>query len=292
MAARVFCRDLCIARGEPTAGLGPSAKSYALLHWPRGDWRVPRTSSHLMPEALADAIRAANAAGIHVALVDGDDIAFTHQGIIRRTATPEDMADLLRTIAGGGRLEGEDDLRITLVCCTDGKQDPCCARYGFSTWKALRQAADPAVFRVLQSTHLGGCRFAASLVVLPQRARYGRLEPAQVADFLSCLQDGVPYLPAYRGNPAHDGPRQAAEQAVLAWAERKGISGEVLLGDLPADAAGGGRMECNATIAGQPVRIGLENQNFEVNTRCATIDGHGNPTRVARWVATTVNERD
>jgi hypothetical protein len=289
MATRIFCRDLCIARGEPAAGLGASARSYALLHWPRGHWRVPRTTSHLMPDTLAHAIRAANAAGIHVALVDGDDIAFTHEGVVRRTATPDEMAGLLLTIADGGRLDGERDARITVVCCTDGKQDPCCARYGFATLKALRQAADPTAFRILQSTHLGGCRFAASVVVLPQRARYGRLEPAQVPDFLSCLQDGVPYLPAYRGNPALDAPRQAAEHAALAWAAQRGISGAVQLEDLPADAASARRMECRATIAGQSVRIGIENLGFEVNTRCETIGGYDNPKQVARWVVTAVH---
>lgn len=74
MAARIFCRDLCTERGEPASGLGPSSKSYVLLHWPRGEWRVPRIKSHNMPEGLGQAILAANAAGIHVALVDGDDV--------------------------------------------------------------------------------------------------------------------------------------------------------------------------------------------------------------------------
>lgn len=287
MAARTFCRDLCIARGEPAAGLGASARSYALLHWPRRHWRVPRTSSHLMPDVLAEAIRGANAVGIHVALVDGDDIAFSHNGLIRRAATPGEAADLLRTIAADGVWEGEQDPRITVICCTDGKQDPCCALYGFATWKALRQAADPAVFRILQSTHLGGCRFAASLVMLPERARYGRLEPGQVADFLSCLEGGVPYLPAYRGNPALDAPQQAAEHAILTWAAREGISGEILLDTAPNDAAGCREVEYSATIAGQAVQVSLVNRVFTTNTRCETIDA-GSPARVARWVASAV----
>ncbi|CAK7261281.1 MULTISPECIES: sucrase ferredoxin [unclassified Shinella] len=288
MAARAFCRDLCMARGEPAAGLGPSAGRYALLHWPRGHWRVPRTSSHLMPEALAGAIREANAAGIHVALVDGDDIAFSHDGLVCRTATPEAAAALLRTVAEGGAWQGERDPRITVVCCTDGKQDPCCARYGFATWKALRQAADPATFRILQSTHLGGCRFAASLVVLPARARYSRLAPAEVADFLACLRDGVPYLPAYRGDPALGAAEQAAEHAVLTWAAREGLSGNVLLGDASGEAGGDGRVEYRASIAGRPVRVCLENRGFTVNTRCETIGG-GTPAQVLRWVATAVH---
>lgn len=289
MAARIFCRDLCMTRGEPAAGLGASARSYALLHWPRGHWRVPRTSSHLMPEALADAIRGANAAGIHVALVDGDDIAFSHDGRNRQAATSDEAVELLRAITAGDPWEGARDPRITVVCCTDGKQDPCCARYGFATWKALRQAADPAVFRILQSTHLGGCRFAASLVVLPSRARYSRLTPAEVADFLACLQDGVPYLPAYRGDPALGAAQQAAEHAILAWAAREGFSGSALLDDASGKAGGDGRVEYRASIAGRRVRVSLENRGFAVNTRCETIGG-GTPAQVLRWVATAVQE--
>lgn len=288
MAPRIFCRDLCMERGEPAAGLGASSKSYVLLHWPRGHWRVPRIRSHLMPETLGKAIQTANAAGIHVALVDGDEIGFTHEGTIRRSVTPGEAEELLLHIADGGRLEGERDERPTIVCCTDGKQDPCCARYGFATWKALRQAADPDRFRILQSTHLGGCRFAASLVVLPQRARYSRLEPSQTEDFLACIDQGLPYLPAYRGNPALDAPRQTAEHAALLWAARNGIAGEARLGEVSGVSTDGNRQECTILIGGHHLHITVEKVTFTANTRCATIEGNDGPAQVSRWTVTSV----
>ncbi|WP_332303157.1 sucrase ferredoxin [Rhizobium sp. GR12] len=285
--ARIFCRDLCIERGEPVPGLGPSSRSYVLLHWPRGDWRVPRIESHGMPAALGEAIAAANAAGIHVALVDGDVIGFTHEGVTRNHVTPDQAAELLQDIARGGTIEGEHDPRLTIVCCTDGKQDPCCARYGFATWKALRLAADPARFRILQSTHLGGCRFAASLVVLPQRARYSRLEPNQVEEFLACLESGTPFLPAYRGNPALTAPEQMAEFAVLSWARQRGASGEVLLANeqIHADSQ---TIRYAATIGAHCATVVVKKVDFDVNTRCVTIFEPEGTKEVARWVATSV----
>ncbi|WP_313614713.1 sucrase ferredoxin [Agrobacterium sp.] len=286
--ARIFCRDLCIERGEPAPGLGPSSRSYVLLHWPRGDWRVPRITSHGMTPALADAIVAANAAGIHVALVDGDDIGFTHQGIVRNHVTPDEAADLLQDITRGGTIEGELDPRQTIVCCTDGKQDPCCARYGFATWKALRQAADPARFRILQSTHLGGCRFAASLVVLPQRARYSRLEPTQVEEFLACLEKGMPYLAAYRGNPALSAPEQMAEFAVLSWAAQRGVTGDVSLSTKDHADAGSQMMRYGATVGASRMTVVVEKADFDVNTRCVTIPEPEGTKSVARWVVTSV----
>ncbi|MGF6177757.1 sucrase ferredoxin [Ensifer sp. 4252] len=289
MEPRTFCRNLCIDRVEPLAGMGAAPKRYVLLHWPRKHWRVPRTQSHLMPDDLGNAILTANAAGIHVALVDGDEIAFSHDGLIRRQVTPHEASDLLSQLADGGSLDGEPDPRIVVVCCTDGKQDPCCARYGFAMWKELRTRADPAQFRILQSTHLGGCRFAASVVVLPQRARYGRLEPTQITDFLTCLRDGVPFLPAYRGNPAHDAPRQVVEHAVLLWAARHGFSGDVVLEDETPNIPEAIVFDCGATIAGHHMRVRAENVVFEVNTRCATLDTYGSPARIRRWVTMSVD---
>lgn len=235
---------------------------------------------------------AANAAGIHVALVDGDDIGFTHQDVFRDHVTPEEAERLLLHIAGGGVLEGTFDPRVTIVCCTDGKQDPCCARYGFATWKALRQVADPSRFRILQSTHLGGCRFAASLVVLPQRARYSRLEPSQVGDFLNCLGKGFPYLPAYRGNPSYDAPAQTAEIALLEWAGQRGIIGAATLHKTQSDICNPDQLHFHATIATQHATVTVERAEFTVNTRCVTIGEPEGTKNVVRWVAASVLAED
>ncbi|MHC3941825.1 sucrase ferredoxin [Paenochrobactrum sp. BZR 201-1] len=288
MVEHIFCRDICIERGEPLAGAGSAAKRYILLHWPRAHWRVPRTQSHTMPVELADAIMTANAAGLHVALVDGDDIALSCDNINITQIEPQKAAQLIYELADGAKLEGEKDNRITIVCCTDAKQDPCCARYGFATWKALKAQADPQHFRILQSTHLGGCRFAASVIVLPQRARYSRLQPENIANFLEHIKKGTPYLPAYRGNPELDALSQVAEHAALTWAQEKGLHGNVSFPHPITEPHDGTSIIIDTVIGSYVLEISLRKTSFPVNTRCVTLKDESDPTQIMRWIAVNI----
>lgn len=291
MSSHQFCRNISIECGEPLPGSGAAAKRYALLHWPRRHWRVPRTKSAEMSETLSEAIVKANEAGVHVALVDGDDIALSVDGKVLPIASQELAAEHLLNIASGGTLEGENDPRITILCCTDSKQDPCCAKYGFSTWKALRENAEPKKFRVLQSTHLGGCRFAATLIVLPARQRYGRLEPQAVPAFLEDLSKGVPYLPAYRGNPTLDAARQVAEHAALTYAVDDGAT-EVALQESPGFSNDPqNEAEFIAVVSSRRLRIRLASRPFEVSTRCDTIKT-GSNSAIDSWKVVTVEPID
>lgn len=287
MTFHQFCRDKCLDRGEPLPGSGVAAQRYVLLHWPRRHWRVPRTSSQEMPEVLSRAILFANDLGIHVALVDGDDTALSFDGKSMRVASAEVAAKQLEIIASGGLFEGEGDDRVTILCCTDSKQDPCCARFGFETWKALRDLADPEKFRVLQSTHLGGCRFAASLVVLPARQRYGRLEPKHVPHFLDCLAKGFPYLPAYRGNPVLDSLSQVAEHAALSFAANHNVFATISLKEKLSTELKADEAEFVARAASMELRIRLKLTRFEVNTRCNTIEA-GIAGEADRWRVVTI----
>lgn len=287
MSSHKFCRDVCLERGEPMPGAGVAARRYVLLHWPRRHWRVPRTNAFGMSAQLTAAIIAANQAGIHVALVEGDEIALSCDNLILRSATPEILSEQLLMLAAGGKLAGEPDERITILCCTDGKQDPCCARYGFATWKALRDYADPTNFRVLQSTHLGGCRFAASLLVLPHRARYGRLEPQDVPEFLSCLDKGIPYLPAFRGNPELDALEQVAEHAALTFWSDTGVREKITFENKSSSDAGEDA-EVIASTTSQRLLIRLRLDTFDVNTRCDTLKTDCPTEQVGRWSAVSI----
>lgn len=291
MNKHIFCRDVCLERGEPLAGAGSAAKRYILLHWPRSHWRVPRTQSHDMPSELSDAILAANAAGMHVALVDGDDIGLSCDGINITDIDAVTAAKYISQLAASGELTGEIDTRITIVCCTDAKQDPCCARYGFATWKALKAQADPLHFRILQSTHLGGCRFAASLIVLPQRARYSRLQPENIADFLQHIQNGKPYLPAYRGSPTLAPLAQVAEHAALQWAKDNGLQENATFIHPLTEPKDSKDISAYIKIGSYEIEVLLRKIDFDINSRCATLKTENDPTHVMRWVAVKVGLR-
>lgn len=69
---------------------------------------------------------------------------------------------------------GEPVAEPTLFLCTNGARDRCCALEGRPLLDALRR--DPALAdRVWECSHLGGHRFAATALRLPDRMVFGRL---------------------------------------------------------------------------------------------------------------------
>jgi len=66
------------------------------------------------------------------------------------------------------------------LVCSHGRHDPCCGQRGRPVVAALA-AVRPD--RVWQASHLGGCRFAPTVLVLPLGLMYGRV-PASSADEL------------------------------------------------------------------------------------------------------------
>jgi len=86
----------------------------------------------------------------------------------------EDLLGLNITAILGGDPVYAANLRKepVFVVCTNGKRDPCCARWGLETYNAL---ADQGDITLWQTSHVGGHRFAANLVLLPYGIYYGHV---------------------------------------------------------------------------------------------------------------------
>lgn len=297
MSKHVFCRTLTLERGEPHEGTGSLSDRYLMLAWPKGKWRVPRFQSVDMSPELGEAVRRAmqsERSDNAVELVEGSagqvlPVLFAYPEA--RTATPADDAELIDLIdawTDGTPLPGPIDERITILCCTDAKRDACCARFGFATFKALVAAADPTRFNILQCTHLGGCRFAASLIVLPSGQRYGRLMPEQVPAFLAALSAREVYLPASRGNPRLAEPAQAAELAIMRWgAERGHPQQSALL--VEQTEIGEDQIWFAGRSGDTDVGVMVRATQFLVDGACSVI-GIDPPDLDKRWVAEGVSE--
>lgn len=291
MAKHRFCTDLCHERGEPLAGTGDAPQRALMLAWPRGKWRTPRWESIGMSEELSDAIHHASHSGLHVALVDKVEAADTLPTL---TALPEGIsadfdkeADLVSAILGytdGTLFEGRRDDRTVVICCTDSRRDACCAKHGFSTYKALVEQADQSRFHIVQATHIGGCRFAASLIVFPQRQRYGRMSAAQAPDFLAALAKNEVYLPAYKGRSDSPEPLQVAEIAVLNWMKRNKLgNGSVRFkGNIPEEAGEGTKLVLNAEIGETRLSVHMHAQTFLVQGNCGVVAKGGGENQL-RW---------
>lgn len=80
----------------------------------------------------------------------------------------------LQALADGRPGHGRPVLGPALLVCTNGAVDRCCALAGRPLVAALAERHPDLVW---ESTHLGGCRFAANLLVLPSGHMHGRLTP-------------------------------------------------------------------------------------------------------------------
>ena len=296
MSAHVFCRDLSIARGEPIEGMGYAAEKVLMLAWPRGKWRpYPWESVDLEP-VLAAAMEAASDSGIHMALVDRvgasdslPTLMAQPESIAADFETQGEIAAAIRAYMDGEVFAGRVEPRVTVMICTDSRQDACCARYGFATYKAMMAEADPSRFNIVQANHIGGCRFAASLMVLPSRQRYGRMSADQVPGFLEALLRNDVYLPAYKGHADWPEPLQVAEIAAMRWAEENGYAprrvrlSEAALADQSTEpVAQGQSFRVAAEVDGVRLDICLEVRSFFMQGNCEIVASHGGEQSM-RW---------
>jgi hypothetical protein len=135
-----------------------------------------------------------------------------HQSLVYRFQLPDynalleiDIDDLL---AGHPRYEPFRYHKPLFFVCTHGKRDRCCALHGLLLYYALDKMMG---FDVWQTTHLGGHRFAPTLLSLPDGHVYGRLMPDHVPHLLAGQQEER-ILPDYlRGYSGYDPITQIAD---------------------------------------------------------------------------------
>lgn len=106
---------------------------------------------------------------------------------------------------------GSPDPEPLYLVCTHGKHDTCCATRGRPVAAAIQQCRPGRVF---ESSHLGGHRFAANVLVLPAGLLYGRVQPAAAAELAAAADADEVLTPLLRGRVG----LPPAAQAALAFA--------------------------------------------------------------------------
>ncbi|SDF42506.1 sucrase ferredoxin [Streptomyces griseoaurantiacus] len=244
------CTTASQALDEPLAGTAATARTWLLLEQP-GPWGVKALTSSQLDQRLGRALEAAaKGTGVRLALIrrpgrhaDPDPSAQvrteeTDTSTVRQVyaahtvpgrswlhgATVTDPAHLLDldfAALGAGDPHTFDDALagrphtgdpLALVC-TNGKRDRCCALLGRPLAGELAAAGVPGTWEV---THLGGHRFAPTVLVLPYGYAYGRATAPLVRDALRGVREGRIVLEGCRGGSAWERPAQAAELAVRA----------------------------------------------------------------------------
>ncbi|MGW4287340.1 sucrase ferredoxin [Streptomyces sp. NPDC004673] len=231
------CATVSRSLDEPVSGTAAMATTWLLLEQP-GPWGAKAlTASHLDPVVGRALEAAAEDTGVRVALIRRPGrhadpgtppvrqvyVAHTVPGNVwlygTTTRDPRQLLGLDFAALGagdprsfasvlGGRPETGDPLALV---CTNGKRDRCCALLGRPLAAELTASDVPGVWEV---THLGGHRFAPTVLVLPYGYAYARAEAHTVKEALYRAQDGQVLLEDCRGRSAWDRPGQAAELAV------------------------------------------------------------------------------
>jgi hypothetical protein len=102
-------------------------------------------------------------------------------------AEPEALLELDLDALGRGDSPGLTPATEPVFCvCTHGRHDACCAELGRPTAAALTASHPEQTWEV---SHIGGDRFAANLLVLPDGLYYGRV-PAATAPALAARHLG------------------------------------------------------------------------------------------------------
>ena len=95
-----------------------------------------------------------------------------------------------------------------VLTCTNGRRDACCAKWGRPVAQAAEQVHPEGAW---QTSHLGGHRFAPTVLVLPAGTHYGWVDADAVPDLVDAHRHKRLFdLNHYRGRVHHLRPVQAA----------------------------------------------------------------------------------
>lgn len=280
-----FCARESATLGDPLAGSAAHAEHNLLLSWPRAKWRRSLRQASDMPEAVSARLEAIAESGRRVNLIHRRDQPPDRHRLYlmpenRRYEVPRDaLPAFLAALQEGeslARWEISPPQGPVLLCCTHGKKDKCCAKFGYATYRALAAAvADRGLpFEVWESTHLGGCRLAASAVVFPALRKYGRISDADVVPLLESEAANRLYLPCYRGDSRLSPLEQCAQVAALEWLAARNLQAEVEVAEPSDPEAASCRLiaEWQTTDAHGRLAITCVQRTLERFDTCADLD--------------------
>lgn len=216
-----LCADTARERGDAMSGTALNVRRFLLIEHP-GPWGFDALeSSGIDVGTLGQLLVATHDAGARTLLIRRHGrveatperawaVADIESGQILWGSWSDDAELLAACDALGAPSTGWSDEPVMLVC-THGRHDTCCAIRGRPVAAAL---AERHGNRVWECSHVGGDRFAASVVVLPDGTYYGGLDDVDAGDVLDRHLAGTVTPSRLRGSSMLSTVAQAAAVAV------------------------------------------------------------------------------
>jgi hypothetical protein len=236
------CADTARMRDEPLKASAVRYSRFLLLEMP-GPWGPSALEGTCLEPGIARQLSSlAAAADTHVLLIrrpgrhpSAGASAGTEPGAWALADTspaaervvwgswhdPAELLGLDLTAAMPAPADAAGPQRLALVC-TNGKRDQCCAVRGRPVAAAIAAGTD---WDTWECSHLGGHRFAATIMLLPTGDMFGWLDPDSAVEVTRRFTAGQLMLSHHRGRCGQPVPVQAALHAAA-----------VRLGDFNRDA--------------------------------------------------------
>lgn len=214
------CADISRSAGESLFATATTVTTWLLVEVP-GTWPRDVSEGDALPPSARSAVDAwlEGTPGSRLLFVrrpgrtGSRALAFVVHADERRSearrlelASLEGLASV--DLASAGDLVDEP---LVLVC-GHGVRDACCALRGGAVFSALAPSVPEGSLWI--SSHQGGHRFAANVLVLPAGLQFGRVEPEEAFEIVSRALAGSIELDRYRGRTCLAPAAQAAERAV------------------------------------------------------------------------------
>jgi hypothetical protein len=211
------CAATSLLDAEPMAGTAPDERDWLFVEY-AGPWGRKAVADSRLPEDVREFLGGLD--GIRVQLirrhggVSGPGVrVFT----ARLGAGSGVWSTVLADVAELPTLDlarPDADARLTAYdaplwfVCTNGRRDVCCAETGRPVTAALAARWPDATW---ETTHLGGHRFAGTLLALPSGFALGRLDAGTAVTACKELEAGRLPFDVVRGRAGLPGAAQVAE---------------------------------------------------------------------------------
>jgi hypothetical protein len=221
----LLCSTTSSSAGEPLAGTATQAQVWFLLEHPDVYGSKALEESQLpvpVKNHLTSLVKATQ--GSRIQLIKRDPSSFPEKIHFFVAVTTEiqprlyefqlldyeeifdlDIREIIQNENENSSHRHEGSLYLV---CTNGRRDPCCAKYGLSFYNSLSAEEPHATW---QTSHVGGHRFAPNLVSFPYGLFYGRLEEAEIELVLDAHRREQFYINKFRGRSCFPERLQAAE---------------------------------------------------------------------------------
>ncbi len=202
-----------------------SSRAWLLIEHP-GPW-PPEAIDAELPPGLRDLVTEADARGVRVQLIrrpgrrpaTGDERTVLagwtagDEPWLRRGVTSSSAELDVAALAEGRFVEfGAPAGEPVFLVCGHAKRNACCARFGVPLAQAL---AERYPGQVWETTHVGGHRYAANLVLLPRGLYYGPVNVTLAVAAIDAYQHGAIAPERYRGRAGQPKSAQEAEHTLL-----------------------------------------------------------------------------